>query len=162
MGRGLNRHAVRDMIAEHMPTNTEVNITAKITENRAVTDDSIRIYQENVDKARDSVVSAFKLKDSSLEILSVAFRDHTYGSLDVAPIEYRIMFKFGGVFERLDFELDYEEQRKLKVNHPDIYDGELFKLILSKVSTVITKRLLRNMDLIPLGFKSNHDLSGLK
>ncbi len=70
-----------------MISRNDLYVTANVTEQKAPTDDSIRLYGEMLDKARKEVVEAFRLNNNVVDFNIVHTVDYLHGQ---DKYQYRI------------------------------------------------------------------------
>lgn len=124
------------------------NIT--VTEKRAPTDDSIRLYDEYLEKTKQRILSTFKLETSYVNAVVVAFARET-AIVDLPSIEYLIKFKLNEKNEQIRFKLDGFEVDKMKKMTPNQADQKLIEMVVEKISEIISIRILQQVELNDIG-----------
>ena len=144
----------------HYDNSTSINYPehTTVTEKKAPTDESIRLFDEYLEKTKDKVLSVFKLESTYVHAVCVAFC-HNDMTVDMPAIQYRIRFKLNENTEEIKFELDGFEYKKLANNHPDVADAELINMIHKKIADIISLRMIQQVKTTHLGANRNHRMT---
>lgn len=110
----------------------------EVNENRAPTDDSIRLLNEMQEKVIRNVLSTIKVDDNDLNFVALYMRDNTI----MCGIDIFVKFSLNGkeyIVENY-FEQNYfNDDLKLYQSHFDIFIKNLYQ----KVTHIITENLIR-------------------
>lgn len=127
--------------------------TVNIIEKRAPTDESIKLYDEYLEKTKQRILSTFKLETSYINAVVVAFLNET-AMVQNPSIEYLIKFKLNEKNEQIRFKLDgleVAEMRRLPLHQAN---QKLIEIIIQNISKIISVRMLQQVELKDLGIKT--------
>lgn len=146
-------------------TNNTTNVihkypsTIKVHEHKAPTDESIKLWDEFMDKTKDKVLSAFKIDTGIVQLLSVGFIDESSISMtDYPSIIYHCKFNLNGNEEMFKIKLDSFEVQKYHKMHEHEADALLLKLFFKEVSEIIALRLIQNVKTTEIGLSKDYVL----
>lgn len=123
-----------------------------ITEKRAPTDESIRLYDEYLEKTKQSVLGSFKLETTYVNAVVVAFTNPN-SCADLPNIDYRIIFSLNNKREEIRFNIDGYEYYEMNRMSPQKADEKLIRTVVQKISKTIAVRMLQQIDLKDIGVK---------
>ena len=142
-------------VVHNHPRELKVNITEK----RAPTDESIKLYDEYLEKTKDRVLNVFKIDTGVVEILTVAFMNEAnVTDSDTPAIRYFCRFNLNGQQEEFQFKLDNFDVRNLMRQPEHIRDKEILEKVVERASRIIAVRMLKQVKTTQLGLSKDYNL----
>jgi hypothetical protein len=128
----FNRYYSNNHSTEYVPYAK----TVTVNEHKAATDESIRIYGEMVDKARQNLLDKFTLSSPTLgEIHLATYRDHlSYGN-------FIIYYKFLLQGEQIDGKIELDNFEDAFKSRKQIVD-KVIKSVSTKIATKLAKQIV--------------------
>ena len=142
----------------HSHTETEVPYEKTVIEKRAPTDDSIRLADEYLEKAKKQVMSVFKLEPNALEpgvhgnifMFNENFLD--------GGIQYIVQFNLNGAPFEFEFKLDHFEVRNLRLLNNVEADRKIFEKVYETISKKIALELIRSTGTKAIALKEDYKI----
>tara|TARA_R110000803_G_scaffold78075_3_gene143110 strand:- start:961 stop:1434 length:474 start_codon:yes stop_codon:yes gene_type:complete len=147
---------------KHTHTSTSVPYEKTVIEKRAPTDDSIKLWDEYLEKAKNRILSVFKLEDNTIgqgvNAIVVAFVDESFTTALAAPaLKYFVRFLLNGEKFEFKFDLDPFEVQELRKD-PYSADQKILAKVVEKMSQIISIKILEAVGTKKIGLKEDYTL----
>lgn len=121
---------------EYVPYCKEVNIT----ENKAPTDESVRLLNEMEEKARQNIIATIKIDENFLKAIVIYYRDEMITNRMI----YHIKFELNGKEHKIeDFIDNFEWRQEFSKSYMGLGNETIFRLLHKKFSEMVAMELMR-------------------
>jgi hypothetical protein len=112
------------------PSTNYVPFEKTVTEKKAPTDDSIRLYGEFLEKAREAIVDSFVVRNTHLDASITIFNDHICRNKVVC---YKVVFNEEPIIGKITLPYNYSDRREAVISVVEAISKDLTKKLLDVI-----------------------------
>jgi hypothetical protein len=137
----------RDVHHRHTKTTSygipyEKSVT--VTEKKAPTDESIKLYKEVLEKAKGEIIETMKINSCGIELSGVAFQENQI----LGEITWLFAFELNNQRHKIELPFDRYESSKMRNMNNEVYAREITDKLIQRLSDKVAMILLSDTKIV--------------